>query len=334
MNFAEVIKQLNNKHYNPIYLLHGEESYYIDLISDYIENKILTESEKSFNQTIVYGKDADILSVISMAKQFPMMSNYQVLIIKEAQDLKIDKAEEQFLAYCENPLKSTVFVLCYKYGKFDKRKKVYKTIEKNGLIFESPLLYDSKIPAWISQYLKDKNYQIHPKAATLLADYLGNDLSKISNELEKLLLNTPADKEIGLKEIQDNIGISKDYNVFELQAALSKRDFLKANQIINYFNANTKAHPAVLILGNLISWFTKILKCHYINDKSLLAKELGVNPYFIKDFEEAARTFPAAKTFLAISILREYDIKLKGVDVAGQTDAGELMKELVWKLMH
>lgn len=334
MNVSEILKDIKNKNFKPLYLLHGEEDYFIDLISNYIEINALTEAEKGFNQTILYGKDLDIVTVINSAKRYPMMSNHQVVIVREAQDLKLDKAADLFQAYCENPLKSTILVLCHKHSKFDKRKKIYKVIEKSGVVFESVPLYDSKIPAWIDEYIKSKNYQINPKACVLLADYLGNDLTKITNELEKLILNIAQGQEIGTKQVQDNIGISKDYNVFELQTALQKRDVLKANQIINYFDANQKAHPMVLILGNLYSWFSKILKLHYTLDKSQLAKELGIHPFFVKDYEAAAKTYNLGKTFMAISLLREYDLKIKGVDIAGCTTQGELMKEMVWKLLH
>jgi len=334
MNVNEIIKDIRNKQFKPIYLLHGEEDYYIDLISDFIENNALTEAEKGFNQTIFYGKDVEVSTLLNTVKRYPMMSNYQVVIVREAQDLKLDKAADVFQSYCENPLKSTILVLCHKHGKFDKRKKIFKIIEKIGLAFESTLLYENKIPAWIEDYIKLKSYHINPKAAVLLASYLGNDLTKITNELDKLMLNIVKGQEIGTREIQDNIGISKEYNVFELQTALQKRDVVKANQIINYFDANPKLNPLVLILGNLYAWFTKILKCHYIIDKSQLAKELGVNPYFVKDYEAAAKTYSMGKTYQAIAILREYDLKIKGVEVAAGTTPGELMKEMVWKLIH
>ncbi len=334
MDCTQILKDIKNKNFKPLYLLHGEEDYYIDLISNYIEKNALNPAEKGFNQTILYGKDLDVITVINTAKRYPMMSNHQVVIVREAQDLKLEKAADLFQSYCENPLKSTILVLCYKHGKFDKRKKVYKVIEKMGVVFESVPLYDNKIPAWIDEFVKSKNYHINPKASMLLADYLGNDLTKITNELDKLMLNIAQGQEIGTKLVQDNIGISKDYNVFELQTALQKRDVFKANQIINYFDANQKAHPMVLILGNLFSWFTKILKLHYIADKSQLAKELGVHPFFVKDYEAAAKTYNLGKTFMAISLLREYDLKIKGVDIASGTTQGELMKEMVWKLIH
>ncbi|MBD3748648.1 MAG: DNA polymerase III subunit delta [Sphingobacteriales bacterium] len=334
MTAADIIKDIKARKLKPIYLLHGEESYYIDLISDFLEENVLNDMEKGFNQTVLYGKDTEVMTVLNAARRYPMMSDYQLILVKEAQDLKIDKAAEQFQAYCEQPLNSTILVLCHKYGKFDKRKKVYKVIEKNGLVFESASIYENKVPAWIEEFIKSRGHHINPKASALLAEYLGNDLSKVANELEKLMLNVPREQEIGTKAIQDNIGISKEYNVFELQNALGRRDVLKANQIINYFEANPKANPMVLIMGNLAGYFTKILKYHYVKDKSQAAKELGVNPYFLKDYELAARNYNVGKTFEIISLLREYDLKSKGVDATGNTETGDLMKELVFKMMH
>jgi len=334
MTAQDIIKDIKARKLKPIYLLHGEEGYYIDLISDFLEENVLSEAEKGFNQTILYGKDTEMMTVLNASKRYPMMSDYQLVMVKEAQDLKFDKAEDQFQAYCENPLRSTVLVLCHKYKKFDKRKKVYKLIENAGLIFESGTIYDNKVPAWIEDFVKAKGHHINPKASALLAEYLGNDLSKIANELEKLMLNVPQAQEINTKEVQDNIGISKEYNVFELQNALTRRDVYKANQIVNYFEANPKANPIVLVMGNLAGYFTKILKYHYVTDKSQAARELGVNPYFLKDYELAARNYNLGKTFEVISLLREYDLKSKGVDATGHTEHGELMKELVFKIMH
>ncbi|RYE27824.1 MAG: DNA polymerase III subunit delta, partial [Sphingobacteriaceae bacterium] len=278
--------------------------------------------------------------VLNAAKRYPMMADYQIVLVKEAQDMKWGSDDDgkkhinPFLAYLENPLKSTVLVFCYKYGKFDKRKKAYKAIEKNGLIFESSPLYDNKIPAFVEGFVGAKNYKIQQQASALLAEYLGNDLSKIANELEKLMLNVSAGQEITTQHIQDNIGISKEYNVFELQTALSRRDVLKANRIINYFEANQKANPFVLVLGNLNTYFTKVLKYQYVKDKSPanVAKELGISTYRVNDFEQAGKSFNFGKTMQIISYLREYDVKSKGV--ASTAGHGELMKELIYKIMH
>ncbi|GAC1300749.1 MAG: DNA polymerase III subunit delta [Mucilaginibacter sp.] len=340
MTASEIIKNLQKKKYKPVYLLHGDEPYYIDLVGNYVEHQLLSDAEKGFNQTVLYGKDTDIMTVLGAAKRYPMMADCQVVIVKEAQDMKWGsddtdkKSINPLLNYLENPSPSTILVFCYKYGKFDKRKKTYKAIEKNGLIFESAPLYDSKVPGWVEGFIAEKGYKINQQASLMLAEYLGNDLSKIANELEKLMLNVAAGQEITLKHIHDNIGISKEYNVFELQAALGKRDAFKANQIINYFEANPKANPIVLVLGNLNTFFSKVLTYHYVQDKSQqnLARQLGVNPYFVKDYEQAARSYNYGKTMQIISYLREYDVKSKGVD--STTDHGGLMKELVFKILH
>ncbi len=340
MTAPDIIKDLKNRKYKPIYLLHGDEPYFIDQISDYIEHHLLSDAEKGFNQTVLYGKDTDVMTVLGASKRYPMMADYQVVLVKEAQEMKWGsesddkKSVNPLLNYLESPLPSTILVFCYKYGKFDKRKKTYKAIEKSGLVFESSTLYDSKIPAWVESYLTDKGYKINQQASLMLAEYLGNDLSKIANELDKLMLNVAPGQEITLKHIQDNIGISKEYNVFELQAALAKKDAFKVNQIINYFEANPKANPIVLVLGNLNNYFTKVLVYHYVKDKSPqnLARELGVSPYFVKDYEQAARSYNYGKTMQIIGYLREYDLKSKGVE--SNTDHGGLMKELMFKILH
>ncbi|OCX52892.1 DNA polymerase III subunit delta [Mucilaginibacter sp. PPCGB 2223] len=340
MTAPEILKDLRNRKFKPLYLLHGEEPYFIDLLGNYIEHNLLSEAERGFNQTVVYGKDTDMMTVLNAAKRYPMMSDYQVVLVKEAQDMKWGKEDDDkksidpVLSYLENPLPSTVLVFCYKYGKFDKRKKSYKAIDKNGLVFESTALYDNKVPGWIEDFVQEKGYKISPQAAALLGEYLGNDLSKIANELEKLMLNIAKGQEITPKEIQDNIGISKEYNVFELQTALGKRDVVKVNRIINYFEANPKANPIVVVLGTLNNYFAKVLRYHYATDKSPqgLARELGVSPFFIKDYEQAARTFNYGKTIQIIGLLREYDLKSKGV--GSNTDHGGLMKELMFKVLH
>ena len=342
MNISELIKDLKNRKFKPVYLLHGEESYYIDKISDYIEQNALSDAEKGFNQTIFYGKDSDVMSIINSAKRFPMMSEFQVVIVKEAQDLKWGKDDDgkksvdPMLSYFENPLSSTILVFCYRNGKFDKRKKTYKAIEKRGVVFESAEIYDNKVPAWIEDFVREKGYSIHARASALMAEYLGNDLSKVANELEKLMLNVKKGEEITSKDVENNIGISKEYNVFELQAAIARKDAFKVNQIINYFAANPKNNPMPLLLGNLNNYFSKILKYHYATDRSPqgLARELGVAPFFVKDYETAGRSFSKQKTFQIISYLRECDLKTKGVDASGNTEDGELMKELLFKIIH
>jgi len=340
MSADDIIKDLKNRKFKPLYLLHGDEPYYIDLVGNYVEHKVLSDAEKGFNQTVLYGKDTDIMTVLNAAKRYPMMADYQVVLVKEAQDMKWGKDDDDkksinpLLSYLESPLPSTILVFCYKYGKFDKRKKTYKAIEKNGLVFESAALYDNKVPGWIEGFINDKGYGISHPATMMLAEYLGNDLSKIANELEKLMLNVSAGQEITLELVQNNIGISKEYNVFELQTALGKKDVFKVNQIVNYFEANPKANPIVLVLGNLNNYFSKVLAYHYVKDRSPqnLARELGVNPFFIKDYEQAARSYDYGKTMRIISYLREYDLKSKGVE--SNAEDGALMKELMYKILH
>lgn len=339
MTAEDIIKDLKARKFKPVYLLQGEEPYYIDQIVDYMEKNILSDGERGFNQTVLYGKDTDVATILNAAKRYPMMSEYQVIIVKEAQELKwasegSSKEAEFTIAYFEKPLPSTILVLAYKYGNFDKRKKVYKAINSSGIVFQSDPVRDYKLVPWIEDHIKSKGYRIEPQAVALMAEYLGTDLSKIANEVEKLCLNVAASTTIQVDHIQRNIGISKEYNVFELQKALATRNVLKCNQIINYFADNPKANPLVMVMANLNSYFSKILKYHYLPNKNDAAKALGVSPYFVKDYESAARTFSAGKTFDIISLLREYDLKSKGLDSSGNTSDGDLLKELVFKILH
>ncbi len=333
ITFSSLVNNLKSRQFHPIYLLEGEESYYIDTITDYIEKYVLTDAEKSFNQTIFYGKDTDFTTILNAAKRYPMMSDYQIVLVKEAQELK---KWDELESYAQNPLPSTILVFCYKYGKLDKRLKVAKYIEKSGLIFESKKIYDDKLPAWVSEYCIQSGYKISPKACVLIADYLGADLSKVANELDKLMLNLSKGSEIGVQEVENNIGISKEYNIFELNNALGARDVLKSNQILNYFAANEKENPMVVVLGSIFGYFSKLFLYHASQDKSKanLAATLKVNPFFISDYERAARNYTMNKTIQIISLLREYDVKSKGVNSTGNTTNTELMKELVYRILH
>lgn len=332
MKFDQIITDLKNKNYQPLYLLAGEEAFFIDEISNYIEENVLDEGEKEFNQTVVYGKDTDVASIIGYAKRFPMMSNYQVVIVKEAQSIK---NLDELIPYIEQPLKSTLLVICYKYKKIDKRKALVKKADKLGVFFESNKLYENKIPEWINQQLIKNNYTIQPKAAVILTEFLGTDLSKVSNEINKLMINLPTGSDISPSHIEENIGISKDFNVFELQSALGKKNIYKANQIINYFASNQKDNPLIKVVGILYSFFSKILIYHHLIDKNRnsAASALSVNPFFVQDYQIAARNYNADKLNRIISSLREYDLKSKGVNNASATD-GELMKELIFKILH
>lgn len=341
MTYEQIIKDLKNKVYHPIYFLQGDEPYYVDKISDFIEAHVLSDNEKEFNQTILYGKDVDILTLLSHAKRYPMMSNYQVVMVKEAQDVKdlIPKAgkdqKDFFLEYIQHPLASTILVLCYKYKTLDKRTKLAKAFDKNCVLFDSKKLYDNKIPDWINEYVLSKGFRINPKASILLAEYLGVDLTKITNEIDKLFLNLKPGDEITSEHVEENIGISKEFNIFELHTALGRKNILKANRIVNYFAANPKNNPMVLTIPLLYSYFMKIMTYHSLNDRSKnnVASELGVNPYFVGDYESAAKSYSQQQTVQIISYLREYDLKSKGVN-NGSTDEGSLLKELVYKILH
>ncbi len=332
MKFEQILGDLKNKIYYPVYFLAGEESYYIDTISDYIEDHVLSEVEKEFNQTVVYGRDTDVQSIISMAKRYPMMANYQVVIVKEAQN--IQKIEE-LASYVENPLNSTLLVINYKYKKADKRKSFFKQVEKKGVLFESKKLYDNQVAGWINTYVAQRGFKITPKASAMLAEFLGTDLSKIVNEVNKLVLNVPESSEINDELVERNIGISKDFNIFELQNAIGTRNILKANQIINYFAANPKDNPLPKTVTMLNSYFSKILIYHQLEDKSRnnAAAALSVSPFFVKDFQDAARNYSLGKLVKIISLLREYDLKSKGVGNIS-TSEGELQRELLFKILH
>ena len=342
-DYNQIMSELKKKIYRPVYFLMGDEPYFIDMIADYIEANVLDEMEKEFNQSILYGRDITAADVIGAAKRFPMMSEHQVVIIKEAQNIKDlvgkedskDKAKHPFVAYIENPQPSTILVICYKYKNIDKRTSIAKLIDKNAVLFESKKLYDNQVADWINNYLKTKDFTIGQRAAGLLAEYLGTSLSKITNELDKLIINLPPKSEITPEHIQTNIGISKDYNVFELQNAIGKKEVLKANRIINYFAANEKENPFVVTVASLYGYFSKILIYHFLADKSKtsVASALGVNPFFVGDYERAAKGFTVGKLKSIFSYLREFDLKSKGVERGSATD-GELLKEMVFKILH
>ncbi|MCW2260471.1 MULTISPECIES: DNA polymerase III subunit delta [Sphingobacterium] len=333
MNISPILTDIKKRKFQPVYLLHGEESYFIDVISDALEHTVLNDAQKGFDQTVLYGKDTDFSTIVNAAKRYPMMSDHQLIIIKEAQDLKW-KDDELIIKYVEQCTVSTVLVFDYKYGKFDKRKKLYKAIEKKGLVVESNKLYDDKVAAWVISYIKEQGWNIHPQAAALLSEYLGTELSKIVNELNKLMLNVPKEREIVVADIEQNIGISKDFNVFELNTALAKRNASKAYQIIDYFAANPKSNPLVLVLGTIAGYFTKVLKYHYIIDKSTAAKELGVHPFFMKEYELAARNYNRRKTFTIIEALKDADLKSKGMNVGGNTSTKDILTELIFTILN
>ncbi len=330
---TQIVADIKRGDIKPIYFLMGEEPYYIDRISEYIENSILTEEERGFNQMVLYGRDVSVEEIVSNAKRYPMMAEKQVIIVKEAQELS--RTIENFVPYAENPTITTVLVICYKYKTLDKRKKLAKTIAKSGELFESKKLYDNKIADWIRRVLSGKKYQIEPKAAQMLVEFLGNDLSRISNELDKLMVVVPENGMITPKIIEDNIGISKDFNVFELRKAVGEKQIVKANQIINYFAQNQKSHPIVMTISLLNSFFTQVLQYHGLKDKSKgsVAKALRVNPYFVGDYITAGGNYPMRKVAQIIGLLRDADVKSKGVG-ATNLPQGDILKELLFKIMH
>jgi len=331
--FEEIMADLKNRIYKPVYFLAGDEPYYIDKITDYIEEKVLPGEEKAFNQMVLYGEDTTIQTVIETSRRFPMMSNHLVIIVKEAQHLK---KIDDLAYYLEKPLLSTILILNYKYKTLDKRTKLYKLIDNNALYFESNRLRDYQVPPWIERYLMLKGIKTEPNASAMLTEYLGTDLHKIVNELEKLLINLPAGRQIittGL--IEKNIGISKDYNNFELQKAVGDKNILKANMIVHYFADNSKDNPITLTIASLFSFFTKVLTYHYLTDKSKnnVASVLRINPFFVKDYESAAGKYSVIKTVEIVGLLRTYDMKSKGFGDMS-TEPGDLLKELVYKILH
>jgi len=328
----QIVSDIKKGNLQPVYFLMGDEPYYIDKISDFIEDNVLEESEKGFNQVVMYGRDVSVEEIVASAKRFPMMAEHQVLIVKEAQELArtIDKIE----SYATNPQPSTILVFNYKYKKLDKRKKAYKAIAKTGLIYESKKLYENQVSDWIRNTLGDKKYNIEPKAAQLLVEFLGTDLSKINNELDKLTSVLPGGTIINSTHIEENIGISKDFNNFELRKAVGVKDIVKANRIINYFSQNPKSNPLVVTISLLHSFFTQLFIYHGLKDKSKAsaAKALKVNPYFVDDYVMAARNYPMRKVSHIIGFLRDADVRSKGVG-ANQSQS-DILKELLFKVMH
>ena len=317
----------------PIYFLMGEEAYYIDKVSDYIEANVLDEAEKGFNQIVLYGRDVSIDDIVSNAKRYPMMADKQVVIVKEAQDLS--RSIEKLEAYANNPQPSTVLVINYKYKKIDKRKALYKAINKIGVVYESKKLYDNQVPDWIRRVLSGQGYTITPKAAQMLVEFLGTDLSKIENELNKLKIVLPKESQITPEAIEENIGISKDFNNFELRKAVGELNVTKAFKIVKYFADNPKDNPMVVTVSLLFNFFSQLLHFHGLNDKSprSVASALKINPYFVNEYTSAARNFPMRKVSQVIGTLREFDVKSKGVG-SNAIPQGDLLKELLVKIFN
>ncbi len=329
----QIVADIKSRKLKPIYFLMGEEAYYIDRISDFIEDNVLTEDERGFNQMVLYGRDVSIDDIVGNAKRFPMMAEYQVIIVKEAQDLS--RTIENLVNYAKQPQPSTILVFNYKYKTIDKRKSLYKTLNKMGVVYESKKLYENQVADWIRRVLAPKEYSIAPKAAQMLVEFLGTDLSKINNELNKLQIILPKGTQISPEHIEENIGISKDFNNFELRKAVGDGDIKKAHQIVNYFTENPKDNPIVVTVSLLFNFFSQVLHFHGMTDKSPrnVASALKINPYFVNEYITAARNYPMRKVSGVIATLREFDLKSKGVG-ANAVPQGDLLKELLVRIMR
>lgn len=332
MDYKSILQDIQQKKFKPVYLLHGEEAYYLDKLAKEIQEHALEEHERDFNQTILYGKDADLLALISELKGYPMMAERRLVILREAQDFKqIDELEN----YCSDPTQSSIFVIVYKYKKFDSRKKLIKEIAKNGLVFLSDKVKDYQLGDWLSKYLQDVGYTITPKANSLLIESLGNDLSRIANEVEKLSILLQKGTTISEIHIEENIGISKEFNVFELNNAVRDRDVPKAMMIVRYFEHNPKSGPLVQIISSLFGLFSNLMRIHFTDNKSKehIASVLKVHPFVASELLKGIKIYPPKKISANISILHEYDLKSKGVGNSTFSE-GDLLREMVFKLMH
>jgi DNA polymerase III subunit delta len=332
MDYKLLLKEIRNKKFEKIYFLHGEEPYFIDVLTKAIQDNALEESERDFNQSILYGKDAEVLSLISELKSYPMMAERRLVILKEAQYFK---AIEQLESYLENPVTSTIFVICYKYKTFDARKKTLKNALKNGVVFKSEKVKEYQLAEWIQQNVKSSGYEMTSKACMLMVESLGNDLGRIVKELEKLAVLIEKGTTINDKHIEENIGISKDYNVFELTNAVANKDNLKALKIVDYFEHNPKAADLVFVISNLFKFFSQIMRIHFLPNKSreAVAKALGLHPFVAGELTNAKNKYDPRKIAANIALIHEYDLKSKGVRSTSATQ-GELMRELVYQLIH
>ena len=332
--YEEIARNLKNKIYAPVYFLMGEEDYYIDRIADYILEHVLTETEKEFNQTVLYGSDTDIATVINAAKRYPMMSKYQVLVVKEAQNLK---NLEELSYYLKKPMPSTILVICYKHGSLDKRKKLTVELDKAGVLFESKKLKDAQLPGFITSYLKRKQVEIEPKASEMMAEFVGTDLNRMAGELEKLIITLPkGQRRITPEQIERNIGISKDFNNFELRNALIEKDVFKANQIVKYFEENPKNNPLQVTLAVLFNFFANLMLAYYAPEKNEqgIAAQLSLrSPWQARDYQAAMHRYTGVKVMRIIEAIRQCDVRSKGVGNASISD-GELLRELVYLILH
>lgn len=329
----QIIADIKNGKISPVYLLMGEEGYYIDVLSDFFENNIVDPSLRDFDQTVLYGPETDMTTIVGAAKRFPMMSPRQLVLVKEAQGLRADRWEP-LTAYLESPSPQTVLVFCYRNKKLPKSSVAYKAIAKAGVIYETPRVYEDKVPAWIVREVSQRGHTISDKAAALLAESLGTELSKIANELDKILSLLPQGGAVTEQLVEEQVGISKDFNIFELQNAIGRRDPVMCNRIVNYFIESPKQHPIAPLLSTLYSYFIKVMIYHQVENKSDAASALGISPYFLSDYALAARNYPLGKLATCIGYLHECDLRSKGVRNSGAVTEGQLLKELVFKIIH
>lgn len=332
--YEAIARDLKNRIYKPVYYLMGEESYYIDKISEYIAQTVLTDEEKEFNLTVVYGSDTDVATIINAAKRYPMMAERQVVIVKEAQQLK---NIEELVYYVQKPLQSTVLVLCHKNGTIDRRKKLAAEVEKVGVLFESKKLKEAQLPGFITSYLKRKSVDIEPKASEMMAEFVGADLNRMAGELDKLVITLPQGvTRVSPEQIELNIGVSKDYNNYELRSALVAKDVLKANKIIKYFEENPKTNPIQMTLSVLFGFFSNLMLAYYAPEKTEqgIAAQLGLrSPWQAREYIMAMRQYSGVKVMQIIGEIRYCDARSKGVGNSSLSD-GDLLRELIYVILH
>ncbi len=337
-NVRKVMADLKARRFAPVYFLQGEETYYIDLISDYIEHHALTDSEKSFNQVVVYGKDATMATILTHARRFPMMAERQVVIVKEAQDIQDlgkETGSKLLLDYLTKAVPSTILVFCHKNKTLDKRRELGKKIDKLTECITTKKPYDNQLPEFVGEYARERKIQIDDRGIQALCEFVGNDLHRLANELDKLAIALTPGETITAERVMNQVGVSKEYNIFELQRAIIQKDTLLANKIVNYFESNTRKNPVIPVVAFLYSFFSKLLVASQAKDKSEkgLASELKVSPYAVRDYSFALRQYPVDSIIANISFLKEADLKLKGVNSGSSTD-GQVMRELIWRLIH
>lgn len=337
-NVKKILTDLKSRKYEPVYFLQGEESFFIDVISDYVEKNVLSDAEKGFNQVIVYGKDCAMATILTHARRFPMMAERQVVIVKEAQDIQ-DLGKETgaklLLDYITRPVPSTVLVFCHKNKSLDKRKELGKKIGQYVTTITTKKLYDNQLPEFVLEYAREKKLSIEDRAVSALCEYVGNDLHRLANEVDKLMITLGKGEGVTLEMVMNQVGVSKEYNIFELQKAIINRDALLANKIVNYFERNTRKNPMIPVVAYLFSFFSKLLIATQTQDKSDkgLVNALKISPYSVRDYSLALRQYPAQKVIGNISFIKEADLKLKGVNAGSDTE-GQIFRELVYKLMN